>query len=337
MFPKTILSLALPALAMAADILPSTVVTQLELGTWLENIAVRPNGDLLATLIQPTPDIIIVRDPSHEPSTELLTSIPELSRLLGITEVATGKAGEETYLVVGDDGNEACSAYTVTFGRDEDGKPTVSRVVDFDADTSFVNGVTSIPGIDNAVLIADSAGLIGHLDLSTGTFNASAFDYPALKPDPASALSIGVNGIKIHDGYLYFSNTDFASLFRVAINTKGYPSPCAATELVANLTTIGVAAVDDFTFDKDGNIYVTSNLDNKLVYVEVSSGEGTVVVGGDLEMTVAGDTAAAFGRGDDDAETLYVVTSGAQGAPVGGNKTEGAKVVAVDTSKLSLN
>ncbi|KAF9891449.1 hypothetical protein FE257_003915 [Aspergillus nanangensis] len=338
MFLKALFSLAVPALALAADILPSTVVTQLELGTWLESIAVRPNGDLLTTLIQPTPDIILVRNPSsHQPVTELLTTIPALSRLLGITEVPTGQRGVETYLVVGDDGNKSCSAYTVTFGQGQHGEPIVSKVLDFDADTTFVNGVTSIPGVDNAVLVADSVGHIGYLNITSGIFDATAFDYPALKPDDTASLPIGVNGIKIHEGYLYFSNFNFATLSRIAISTTGYPCHGASTELVADLVKIGVAGVDDFAFDKIGNIYATSNIDNKLVYVEVFSGKSTVVVGGDLEMTVAGDTAVAFGRRESDAATLYVVTAGAQGAPVGGNKTEGAKVVAVDTSKLYLN
>ncbi|SPN96473.1 uncharacterized protein DNG_00001 [Cephalotrichum gorgonifer] len=337
MFSKVAFFIAQLALVVAVDTLPSTVVTQLEEGSWLENIAVRPNGDLLATLLEPTPDIIIVRSPSsRQPKTEVLTSIPALTRLLGITEVSTGKHGKETYVIVGDNGSQSCSAYAVTFGRGRHRKPTVSKIIDFDADTTFVNGLTSIPGIDNAILVGDSAGRVGYLNLSAGTFDPFAFDYPALKPDNSADLKIGVNGIKISDGYLYFSNFNLLTLSRIAITPQGYPAPHADTELVADLATIGVIGLDDFAFDKHGNIYLTSNIDNKLVYVEVSTGKSTVVVGGDLEMTVAGDTAAAFGRGHSDSEMLYVVTAGGKGAPVGGNRTEGAKVVAVDTSKLHL-
>jgi hypothetical protein len=50
------------------------------------------------------------------------------------------------------------------------------------------------------------------------------------------------------------------------------------------------------------------------------------------EMSVAGCTAAAFGRSKKDGKTLYVTTSGGQAVPVNGTVTEGGKVVAIDTS-----
>ena len=59
--------------------------------------------------------------------------------------------------------------------------------------------------------------------------------------------------------------------------------------------------------------------------------EGVVVAGSVGEGTVAGDTAAAFGRTAQDADTLYVVTSGSPKTPA---LTEGGKVVAVDTSRV---
>jgi len=102
----------------------------------------------------------------------------------------------------------------------------------------------------------------------------------------------------------------------------------------------------------DGKVvaWVTTNSENTLIAVDVETGESVVVGGSIGAMDFAGDTGAAFGRigrggvkgkgnGDggsvDDRSVLYVTTCGGQRRPVN-NETEGAKVVAVDTTGFSF-
>lgn len=79
-------------------------------------------------------------------------------------------------------------------------------------------------------------------------------------------------------------------------------------------------------------MFVCSNFGNTVFAVDVDGGKGRKTVLGALgELTVGGDTSAAFGRGKGDGNVLYVVTGGAMGSPVNGTLIEGGKVVAVDT------
>ncbi|KAF9765123.1 hypothetical protein IL306_002645 [Fusarium sp. DS 682] len=193
--------------------------------------------------------------------------------------------------------------------------------------STFLNGVAAIPGRPDAVLVSDSlAGFVGRLDLSTGVFDDSAFVFPEMAPISAGAF--GINGIKVRNNYLYFTNSNAVKIYRIQITAAGYPAKGAKPQLVADLSS-SASFFDDFEFDTNGNIYAATNFDNSIVFVDVKTGKWKTVVGGVHEMTVAGSTAAAFGRGKKDKNTLYVSTSGALGKPVDGTKTEGAKVVAV--------
>lgn len=180
--------------------------------------------------------------------------------------------------------------------------------------------------------MADSAnGFVGRLELTTGTFDTSTFRFP-LEMDPVedARLPIGVNGIQIRNEFLYWTNSFQACIYRITITPTGFPAKHARPELIANLSK-GVNFLDDFTFDVNGNIYASTNLVNSIVFIDVQSKEWETVVGGIGEMTVAGSTSVAFGRGRKDKEILYVSTSGAIATPVNGTEIEGAKVVAIDT------
>ncbi|KAF4996691.1 hypothetical protein FGRMN_4349 [Fusarium graminum] len=161
--------------------------------------------------------------------------------------------------------------------------------------SAFLNGVVSIPGVSDAVLISDSvAGLVGRLDLSTGFFDTSAFVFQEMAPISEGAF--GINGIKIRGGHLYWTNSNAAKIYRVAVTSHGFLVKGAKPQLVSNLSK-GVSFLDDFDFDANGNIYAASNFDNSVVLVDSKSGKWKTVVGDIREMTVAGSTAVAFGKG----------------------------------------
>ncbi|KAF7542636.1 hypothetical protein G7Z17_g11399 [Cylindrodendrum hubeiense] len=337
MFCKSLLSAVALAAVTLAKTSPAETLDELSLGTWLENIAVRPNGDILATQMFPSAIIYTIKNPTKKPHTlEQLVDLPAIQNIYGIAQVPTGPDSER-YVVVGSNGTTIAnptvgtfSAWTIDLVRDSRcGKTKVKKVSSMFNDSRFLNGVTEIPGVSNAVLVGDSTnGNVGHLDLKTGKFDTSAFVFPEM--DPTEAVPFGVNGIHIHNGYLYFTNSATVSIFRIAITPRGYPAKGAKVELVINLSS-KASFVDDFAFDADGNIYAATNFDNSVISINLKTLKVNTIVGGVDELTVAGSTAVAFGRGKHDKETLYVATGGALAAPVGGTKTEGAKVVAVDT------
>ncbi|KAF7556226.1 hypothetical protein G7046_g6374 [Stylonectria norvegica] len=118
--PKSLLvATALPVLALA-DILSSQTVAQNPLGSWLENVVVRPNGDLLATQLYQASEVFTNQKAEvftiHNPysgghhTLEVAATIPAIQNLLGISQVGV-VSGRETYVVVG--GNSTSDTHPV--------------------------------------------------------------------------------------------------------------------------------------------------------------------------------------------------------------------------------
>ncbi|KAK7572278.1 hypothetical protein V3481_017473 [Fusarium oxysporum f. sp. vasinfectum] len=147
-------------------------------------------------------------------------------------------------------------------------------------------------------------------------------------PVEGARLPIGVNGIKIRGGHLYWTNSFQASIYRIAITPNGYPAKGIRPKIVADLSN-GVGFLDDFSFDFRGNIYAATNLDNSIVRIYITTKAWKTIIGGIGEMTVPGCTSVVFGHRSLEKEILYVSTSGAIATPVNGTETEGAKVVAI--------
>ncbi|KAM0234751.1 hypothetical protein ACHAPO_006115 [Fusarium lateritium] len=323
-----------PVLGLAHSLSAKTI-GQLPLGTWLENIAVRSNGDLLATELWPTASIHTVIDPSScREGLEELVTIPSIQGILGITELTSTPGKPETFVFVGSNATGLSQLIPGTFKafalefhhKKNKAKVKVKKISDMTETSTFLNGVEAIPGAPHAVLVSDSVkGFVGRLDISTGVFDDTAFAFNEMAPIAANAF--GINGIKIHHNYLYFSNSNAVKIYRTAITKAGYPVKGSKPQLVADLSKL-VGFLDDFAFDSQGNIYATSNSDNSVIFVDAKSGKSRIVVGSVNEMTVAGSTAVAFGRTKKDRDTFYVSTGGGLFKPVGGTKTEGAKVVA---------
>ncbi|KAK4062000.1 uncharacterized protein Triagg1_10163 [Trichoderma aggressivum f. europaeum] len=331
-----VLTVAAPSPASSVS-LSSKVIGQLPDGTWLENLAVRPNGDILATLLFPYGAIYTIRQSPQGPNgLELLANFTFVDSLGGITPVAVPR-GLETYVVVGANTTGLSqpipgtfSAWTVTFQPTERQHVRIDKVSDMSPNSIFLNGVVSIPDVPHAVLVSDSAaGSVGHLDIQTGEFDPDAFVFPEMQPLPGSAFPLGIDGIRIHDCHLYWTNAFQATIYRVALAASGYPALGATPEMVANLTSLA-RGLDDFAFDSRGNILAATNFDNSVLYVDVSTGDAGTILGGEDDITFAGCTSVYFGRGWAEPNIFFVSTSGGLANPVGGNRTAGASIVSVE-------
>ncbi|KAK3346552.1 hypothetical protein B0T25DRAFT_462459 [Lasiosphaeria hispida] len=318
--------------------LPYHLVTQFPDPSWIENIAVRPNGDLLLTQLSfgPGTHLFSIPNPSGpSPAVTTVHTFPTVATLFGITEAAP-----DLFVLVGGNASTpgAFYAWTVDFrhaGGGASASPAITEIAHL-TDAVVPNGVTSIPahGRDEVgvVLVADSlAGLVWRVDAASGAYDVAVRVPELAPPVGAGASAVGVNGLKWHRGYLYWTNSALVGVYRVRVGRDGMVGEGAMVEKIA---AIDAGFLDDFAVDEDGVVWVVTNSDNRLLAVRVGDGESVVVRGGVADRAVLGGTAAAFGRGRSDGKVLYVTTCGGfrERANGGRNDTEGAKVVAVNTA-----
>lgn len=305
--------------------------------TWIENLAFRPsNGDILFGLVT-EPSLYQLEDPLNQATAKLLYEFPDVTSVLGMLEIA-----DDVFAVVV--GNFSTTTVTATEGsfslwkvdfangelRDR-GMPEISKITDI-PEAIFLNGVTKAEShryhkLEEqlaTVLIADSVlGAVWKVNINTGDYE-KAISLPEMLPPTNASLDIGINGIAVYDGSLYWTNTASESIYAVPIDS----STCSALPNTAVRTVaedIGIA-VDDFTFDYNGNLYVAGG-DTVVVFSDAADRSKSklkpkTVVGSTTTMTVAGSTSVRFGK-----DVLYVTTDGGMAAPVNGTVVEAGKIV----------
>jgi len=306
---------------------PSRDIHQFPNGTWVENLAIRQNGQILVTVLS-APELYQV-DPFHTDSPPtLIHRFPRVMGLLGIVELQH----DVFYVIAGNlsvvtlsTTNGSYSVWKVEMGSGKvldgaiDPPAIVSKVVDI-PEGALLNGMAVLNESRGLVVIGDSGvGQVFTLDVETGKYSKT-IDDPTMKP--TSALQVpGINGLKIRDGYLYYTSSAQALFIRIPINgTDG--SPAGPAEAVAR-SIFG----DDFSFDSAGNAYIAQNPLNTVS--KVTGGGVVSIVAGSLNSTeVAGATATGFGRTPNDRSVLYVTTTGGFLGPV---IMQGGKVVALCT------
>lgn len=311
--------------------LPSRVVYQFPVNpTWIENIAVRKNGNLLVTL-NTSPDIVQIAKPwGPSPTPELVHRFTSLDAVLGITETTA-----DTFVVVGGKFTGVGASIPGTFAAWQvsltDKEPKATKIVDI-PEAPFLNGAVALPWDKNIVLVAESAqGKLYRVNVKAKTYDV-VLEGADLEVAPGASAPFGINGVHIRKDFLYFTNSSLKKVFRVRLEQSGAISANATIELFGSAD---VEFFDDFTLDSKGNAWVVTNFDNKLVVIN-PDGKSSVVAGSATELTVAGGTAVAFGRTVKDKDILYAVTGGAYAKPVNGTITEPGKIVAFDTRSYCL-
>lgn len=328
----TSLTLASPLIhpAVRAATYPPTITTihDFPLGTWVENLAVRANGQILATLLT-TPQVYQVDpDPSSAHPATLAHTFPSTHGCLGITELRP----DIFYVVTSNfsisTGNTAPGSYSVwelnMAGFTAGGSPAAaSKIADF-PQSVFFNGITTLEpiGAGNTLLIADSgAGAVWSLNVATRAVRKIITD-PLMAPTIGAALAIGINGLKVRNGTLYFTNTNQALVGAVALNANG-SAKGAATVVVRNAT-----SPDDLQLDVFRNFFIAGN--NELRFhgtSESAAGPPAVVSNSSL---LEGSTAVEFGRLSTDVASVYVSTNGGQAQYISKQFTDPGKIVRAD-------
>ncbi|KAK7958008.1 hypothetical protein PG988_012856 [Apiospora saccharicola] len=324
--------------------LPARTVYQFpEEHSWVENLFVRDNGDILMTMMWPKPSLYLLKNPSSNEGGEptLIHTFDDAQGLLGITETAPDIYALVSSKFSGMAAVVANSSAIWEISIQDVANPKVRKVTDL-PEGGFLNGVTKLhsaacrnvaPEERKSILVSDSFnGCVYCVNTVTGEYKV-AVKVPEMDPVAGAALPFGVNGIKIMGHYLYWANSDHLTMYRVSMDMKtGAMREGATVETLITLK--DTAFLDEFDIDEDGTIWGVTNADNKLIAMRPMAPGGAsyeTVVGSATEMTLAGDTSARFGKGAGNRRTLYITTGGAGVVPVNGTITEAAKLVAVDT------
>ncbi|KAH6854110.1 hypothetical protein B0I37DRAFT_22170 [Chaetomium sp. MPI-CAGE-AT-0009] len=322
----------IPILALSTPTPVFTLPGPIAPASWFENLAVRPNGLILATRGD-APEIWQIDPATGEGA--LLVSVTGAFNLTGIAEVTTTPHqrqphppthGGETYVfgsshVPTSDWSQvepgSAKVWTLQFPASSNSnkpKPPVVSFLTAMPDAGFLNGITSF-GAGRVLLSDTPAGAIYLLDVATGSFST-----------PLTGLT-GVNGIHTAPGYVYHADMAASALRRIPVDAHAVatgPAEVLAAE----------QPVDDFALAVDGEgegrAYMATLTENRVVEVTFgaapSSGPGVKrVVAENVSGTGTGFVSVAvFGRRVEDSGLLYVAVG--QG---GGN----AAIVMVDPSE----
>ncbi|VUC25116.1 unnamed protein product [Clonostachys rosea] len=287
-------------------------------GIWIENIAVRHNGDLLLTTIGKG-DIYSLNPSRPNSKPQIVAEFDQISAAAGITEIhkdVFAITGAQYSLEVGFTPG-SIQMIRADFSKDRCGshKNTTAPAIDFilrGSDVGPLNGLVSLPSHPSYVLGADSTkGLVWRVDTTSGEAEVAIED-DLLTPGPVGPYDFGVNGLKIFGDYLYFTCTKRRALGRVKIDEFGHkvePAELVAVFGDGNST----AATDDFVMDKKGNAFVTVR--PNLLYKVSPDGEKTVV----MNDTIVAPASVALSRNE---KKLFVVTAGDEAASIGGQVVE---------------
>ncbi|KAH8898358.1 hypothetical protein GQ53DRAFT_636260 [Thozetella sp. PMI_491] len=306
---------------MASTLSSTRVVFQFpHKGSWLENIAVRSDGALLVTRVD-VPEVWVI-DPAAGTGEMLLTVPSPATSITGITELSPDvfALGVGQYDMAAGAIQGSFEVWVFNLASGPDSAQSTLRKVCAVPDAGLLNGLTTWD--NDTVLAVDSThGPVYKISVASGTFEITLND-EVQTPGPNAFIPIGINGIKVRDGYVYFTNSARTSFYRVPVDSS--VKPTGPVEVV-----VSGFPTDDFVFDTDGTAYITTHPTNTIVKVAPGASESITVAGKSDSLEVGGATACAFGRREDDQRILYVVTSGALAAPVNG-EVEPAKVVAID-------
>ena len=263
----------LASLASGAVIAPRQSATQVVRLNSIENVAVRSNGQILATNMNAA--TLYAIDPVAKTSTTALT-VSGASGLSGIGEYAP-----DVFAVLGGKGIYKVD-FTVT--------PPKSSLIKTITEANNLNGLATFD--NSSVLVADAGkGVVYKFDVNTGAYAVVLQDATMA---PSGGIPFGIDGIKYKDGVVWYTNIFKNSFHKVAVDPATAKPTGAYTTLWTNL--MG----DDLCFGPNGKIYVATNSKNSLVEVDPAVGKPTSVG------SVTGSTSCAFGRTEKDANVAYV-------------------------------
>jgi sugar lactone lactonase YvrE len=216
------------------QLVKATNIAVFEKKTFMENLVRDAAGNLFATNLDEGELIKI------KPSTKQHEVYAKIEgKLAGVTIYKTNE-----FLLTGWDATGKPTVFLV------DKNKKVSTLLNVDGGM-FLNGITRLNA--SHFLIADSyAGCIWVLDAASRKISLWLKD-DLLARSSTDAKTPAVNGLKIHNGILYASNTEKQLLITIPIVNSKAGKPSVWLDKVN---------MDDFSFDAAGNIYAATHVYN---------------------------------------------------------------------------
>lgn len=287
------------------DLAPAKVITSFPAYTFLENLAIAPDGTIFVT--------------NHEIG-KIVRVTPD-----GNQQIHASVAGKVSGLAFTSNGD------LIATGWNADSVPVVFLIApDGTAETLltlpdaiFLNGIT--PLSDHQYLTADSyRGAIWLIDVTQPS--ASIWlEHPLLARSNSENPIPAANGIKRFCRTVYVSNTEQMLLLRISLGIGDSPGE---PEVFVEKTNI-----DDFAFDVEGNLYGATHIYNSVVRVGT---DGMTTIIAQAEQGVIGSTSVAFGQSEGDRTAIYVVTNGGMFLPLPSGVFP-ANVVRLEVGKAGYN
>ncbi|CAM1507712.1 Fc.00g045600.m01.CDS01 [Cosmosporella sp. VM-42] len=300
----------------------SSTVYQFDNGTFVENIGVRSNGHLILTLLSEA--TVYTIDPSEsEPTPTKLHSFPHATGIAGITEI-----GDDIFAIVSAVHPNTTSPTTWKLDFSS-GALNVSALGTVSG-SQAINGITAVrktgePAI--AILLADTQfGQLRRMDIETGEVETIASSDLFLPSTETFAL--GINGIKTFGSSVYWTASFSGSFGRVPLTLSGYAD--GEVEVLAKLNRT-VGSFDDFQINPKGLVFFAVHTQNVMVYDVVNGGELRML---ENSTALVQPTSVAFGRGQNDTESLYVTCAG---APISNTTYLAASVQKIDIQESMVN
>ena len=271
---------------------------------WIENIAVRLSGEILAVGL--TPNLFQI-NPLDRTAVIVHTFPSPITAIAGLTEtlpdifyVTAGNVTNTT--VVATPGTLSVWEVNMAGYMPKTGLVTpIKKIADF-PEAGLLDGMTTLNAEEGLLLISDPVlGLVWSLNVNTGA-KSQIISIADMKAITGMEPSLGINGIRYKNGYLYFTTTTQQTFVRLPLNLDG---SAAGNPVIVNSA---FGRPDDFALDDVNNSYVATNADS-LTLLQ-SNGSATVLAGGASSTALPGITGAKFGRTPADREVLYMGTTG---------------------------
>lgn len=276
--------------------------------TFIENVAILPDGRLLLNTFDDA-HIYILDPSSPSPKAQMLAKVPGIDQLTGIAHISpsvfavSGGVEGADYSFV----NGTALIATVDMKPCARGEPPAVSVIAKIPNTLMLNGMVALPHFPHIVLSADSInGRIFRTNVITGDVDI-AFKHDLIGPGPDPQLvPLGANGLEIHNGYLYFTNSNLQFFARVKINRLGYVT--GEIQKIYRMPPGQVNAFDDFSMTRQGTAYIGSQRDSFVMVT--TDGHLQTLIGPDSKVKLLSPTSVALTK---DEKIAYVVTGGLDG------------------------
>lgn len=304
--------------------LPTELIHQYRPITWVENLAVRPNGWILP--ITTTSPVLNQLDPAsgtlelvhdfaaYGNAIQGITSVtPDVFAVdvltCNITTLACTPGSVTTWLVSFCDGSSD--------HRKKDDAVSVRKITAFPK-AGFLNGMAALD--HKTVLIADSfLGGIWSLNVYTGQKRLLFTDHSM---NGTATIATGINGVRVRPGSLYFTNSARGSFNRIPIDPNT-GDKAGKAETIAK----GLSGPDDFEIDNEAAVaYVCNGAVNEIVRITLSGG------GVESVAQIPGPTSVrwATGQPGSSPNSFYVSDVGGLTQYIEGNVTLGGAIYRVD-------